>query len=121
MRYSNFDGVYEIFVEAHKGEKEEEVLLAIATASFEMAAVVEKAAPPVSKEDIRDFVRASVKLSDRPKAVVVAMDRFAGRWLATYIERVGPNHFCLCNAYQQYGGAPDVMLERARLILNLNR
>ncbi len=121
MRYSNEFGVYEIFVEAHKGEKEVEVLRAIATASFELALGDGGIQPPVSEDEARALIDASIKMSDTPSDVVVAMPNVGGRWCLTYVMRLGPNHFALSNGYQQYRGAPDPMLERARLILNLNR
>lgn len=117
MRYGNTFGVYEIFVEAHKGEKEEDVLRAIATASFELALGDDGKQPAVSEDETRALIGASITMSDEPNDVVVAMPQVGGRWCLTYVMRLGPNHFALSNGYQQYRGVPDPMLERARQIL----
>lgn len=117
MRYSSVFGHYEIFVEVRKGEKEEDVLRAIATASFELALGDDGIQPRVSEAETRALIGASIKMSDKSGDTVINMSQVGGRWCTTYVVRRGPNHFGLCNVFRSSRGVPDEMLERARQIL----
>lgn len=117
MRYGKDFGVYEIFVEPHKGESELDVLRAIAAASFELAFADGGFPPEISFREAKTLTDSKIKLSDESRATVLEMSEVGGRWCSTFVERVGKNHFCLSNTFQQYRGIPDGMLERARAIL----
>lgn len=117
MNYTKYRGGYEVFVQPARGETERMVLQAIAIASFEGAYGDHGIRPEISIEEIGKLVNSCIYLSDKRGDLVLRMMKVGERWCVTYVERVGKNHFQLRNAYQQYRGIPEPMLDRAKEIL----
>jgi len=118
MRFERINGISHIFVSQ---KKEQEVLRAIAKASFALAQPVGMGLTHfrgnhiLTNEEADSFISESF---DGQQIIVLEMDYVKGRQCKTYIRKIEDGHFVLLNnVYERDRGLPESMLKKAKEIL----
>ena len=117
MRYETIEGTTHIWCD--EGESEQDVLRAIANATFETAGAIGLGLLHFNGETTlpEDFLDQAIDLTG---SLALNLDYVQGRQVKTCINRVGDGdgHFTLANRlFERDRGAPDTMLTRAQAIL----
>lgn len=118
MRFERINNISHIFVSQ---KNEQEVLRAIAKASFALAQPVGMGFihfnenHVLTNEEADSFISESF---DGQKIIVLEMDYVKGRQCKTYVRKIEDGHFVLLNnVYERDRGLPETMLQKAKEIL----
>lgn len=115
MRYETVDGFTHIYVD--EDETEEQVLVAIARASFDLARPAGRSWSyfDLAEHLLHDGAQMFVYLPPRYGKVALSMDYVNGRQCKTVFFKEGTGHFSLNNRnFEPFRGSPDAMLELAK-------